>query len=70
MKNLLIYFLNCYGDIFFVDNISFIVNEGEMMGLVGEFGCGKLIMVFFIMGLLLKIVKIMGEIFFIDCSGK
>ena len=41
VKNLSIRFPNRYGDIPLVDNISFTVNEGETMGLVGESGCGK-----------------------------
>ena len=41
VKNLSIRFPNRYGEIPLVDNISFTVNEGETMGLVGESGCGK-----------------------------
>ena len=54
VKNLSIRFPNRYGDIPLVDNISFTVNEGETMGLVGESGCGKSITAFSIMGLLPK----------------
>ena len=53
-----------------VDNISFTVNEGETMGLVGESGCGKSITAFSIMGLLPKTAKITGEVLFTDRSGK
>ena len=41
VKNLSIRFPNRYGEIPLVDNISFTVNEGETMGLVGESGCGN-----------------------------
>ena len=70
VKNLSIRFPNRYGDIPLVDNISFTVNEGETMGLVGESGCGKSITAFSIMGLLPKTAKITGEILFTDRSGK
>lgn len=70
VKNLSIRFPNRYGDIPLVDNISFTVNEGETMGLVGESGCGKSISAFSIMGLLPSTAKINGEILFTDRSGK
>ncbi|MGC7559135.1 dipeptide/oligopeptide/nickel ABC transporter permease/ATP-binding protein [Pasteurella sp. PK-2025] len=70
VKNLSIRFPNRYGEIPLVDNISFTVNEGETMGLVGESGCGKSITAFAIMGLLPKTAKISGEILFTDRSGK
>ncbi|MDH2997254.1 ABC transporter [Pasteurellaceae bacterium LFhippo2] len=70
VKNLSIRFPNRYGEIPLVDNISFTVNEGETMGLVGESGCGKSISAFSIMGLLPKTAQITGEILFTDRSGK
>ncbi|WP_373777343.1 dipeptide/oligopeptide/nickel ABC transporter permease/ATP-binding protein [Glaesserella sp.] len=70
VKNLSIRFPNRYGEIPLVDNISFTVNEGETMGLVGESGCGKSISAFSIMGLLPNTAKITGEILFTDRSGK
>ncbi|KMK51254.1 ABC transporter [[Actinobacillus] muris] len=70
VKNLSIRFPNRYGDIPLVDNISFTVNEGETMGLVGESGCGKSISAFSIMGLLPSTARISGEILFTDRSGK
>lgn len=69
VKNLSIRFPNRYGDIPLVDNISFTVNEGETMGLVGESGCGKSISAFSIMGLLPPTAKITGEILFTDRAG-
>ncbi|PJG85674.1 dipeptide/oligopeptide/nickel ABC transporter permease/ATP-binding protein [Conservatibacter flavescens] len=70
VKNLSIRFPNRYGEIPLVDNISFTVNEGETMGLVGESGCGKSITAFSIMGLLPKTAKITGEILFTDRRGQ
>lgn len=70
VKNLSIRFPNRYGEIPLVDNISFTVNEGETMGLVGESGCGKSITAFSIMGLLPKTARITGEILFTGRSGK
>ena len=58
---MLIRFPNRYGEIPLVDNISFTVNEGETMGLVGESGCGKSITAFSIMGLLPKTAKSLGK---------
>ena len=63
VKNLSIRFPNRYGEIPLVDNISFTVNEGETMGLVGESGCGKSITAFSIMGLLPKQQKSLGKCF-------
>ena len=57
-EKLIYSFPNRYGEIPLVDNISFTVNEGETMGLVGESGCGKSITAFSIMGLLPKTAKI------------
>lgn len=70
VKNLSIRFPNRYGNTPLVDNVSFTVNEGETMGLVGESGCGKSITAFSIMGLLPKTAKITGQILFTDRSGK
>ena len=70
VKNLSIRFPNRYGETALVDNISFTVNEGETMGLVGESGCGKSITAFSIMGLLPKTAKITGSITFCDRSGQ
>lgn len=70
VRNLSIYFPNRYGDIALVDNISFTVNEGETMGLVGESGCGKSITAFSVIGLLPKTAKITGKILFTDRYGK
>ena len=63
VKNLSIRFPNRYGEIPLVDNISFTVNEGETMGLVGESGCGKSIYSILYHGLVTKNSKITGKCF-------
>ncbi len=63
VKNLSIRFPNRYGDIPLVDNISFTVNEGETMGLVGESGCGKSITAFSIMAYCRKLRKSRAKFF-------
>ena len=41
VKNLKKYFPTSRGTVHAVDDVSFYINEGETMGLVGESGCGK-----------------------------
>ncbi len=41
VKNLKTYFHSEYGSVKAVDDVSFYVNEGETLGIVGESGCGK-----------------------------
>ena len=41
VKNLKKYFKNPGGTVYAVDDVSFTINEGETMGIVGESGCGK-----------------------------
>ncbi|MEO7539831.1 MAG: ABC transporter ATP-binding protein [Pyrinomonadaceae bacterium] len=43
-----------------VDGVSFAINEGELLGLVGESGCGKSITALSIMGLISRPGKIVG----------
>ncbi len=40
-KNLKKYFDTPYGKLHAVDNVSFTINDGETLGIVGESGCGK-----------------------------
>ena len=49
-----------HGEVNVVENINFVVREGQTMGLVGESGCGKSITSLSIMGLLDKKAKISG----------
>lgn len=41
VKELRTSFISSDGEIPAVDNISFAVNKGEILGIVGESGCGK-----------------------------
>ena len=41
VKNLKIHFFTRKGTVYAVDDISFTLQEGETLGLVGESGCGK-----------------------------
>ena len=41
VKNLKTYFLTRQGTVRAVDDVSFSINRGEIVGLVGESGCGK-----------------------------
>ena len=54
------------GQVAVADNISFIINPGEVVGIVGESGCGKSVTALSIMGLLPpKIASVAsGNIFF------
>ena len=64
VENLSISFPGAHGDVKIVDNVSFVVREGETMGLVGESGCGKSITSMAIMGLLPDTAKLEGSIKF------
>ena len=41
VKNLKKYFRNPGGTVYAVDDVSFSINQGETLGIVGESGCGK-----------------------------
>ena len=41
VEGLKIYYRTLYGDVKAVDNVSFFLEDGEIMGLAGESGCGK-----------------------------
>ncbi|MDR6939750.1 dipeptide/oligopeptide/nickel ABC transporter permease/ATP-binding protein [Arcanobacterium hippocoleae] len=63
VKNLCIKFPR-HGDVNVVDHVSYTVNKGETMGLVGESGCGKSITALTIMGLIDPAAEISGEILY------
>ena len=52
VKDLAVGFHTYRGDIHAVRGVSFSVNEGEIIGIVGESGCGKSVTSHAIMGLL------------------
>jgi len=66
VKNIKTVFNTHRGRIPVVDDISFTVNRGEILGVVGESGCGKSVTALSIMGLLpqKKASVISGSIFF------
>lgn len=63
VENLCIQFSR-HGNVNVVENINFVVREGQTMGLVGESGCGKSITSLAIMGLLDKKAKVSGKILY------
>ncbi|MFE7406901.1 dipeptide/oligopeptide/nickel ABC transporter permease/ATP-binding protein [Isoptericola sp. NPDC057559] len=64
VRHLSIRFPERHGDVAVVDDVSFAVRPGEVMGLVGESGCGKSITSLAIMGLLDPSAQISGEILY------
>jgi len=66
IKNLSVRFRTDEGDFYAVDDVSFHINKGEIVGLVGESGCGKSVTALSILRLIpfpLGIIE-EGEIFF------
>ena len=64
------YFHTEYGVVKAVDGVSFIVNTGQTIGLVGESGCGKSVTSLAIMGLIRPPGKIAGGEIFYYQEGK
>ncbi|MBU9714365.1 ABC transporter ATP-binding protein [Evansella tamaricis] len=71
VNHLKTHFFTDRGEIPAVDDVSFYINEGEVLGIVGESGCGKSVTSLSVMGLVPnppgKIVG--GEILFRQLSG-
>lgn len=67
VRDLKTYFHTEDGVVKAVDGIDFYVNRGEILGLVGESGCGKTVTSLSVIGLIAKPGKIeSGEVFFED----
>ena len=58
VENLKTYFKTEYGLVKAVDGVSFNVNQGEIIGLVGESGCGKSVSILSVM----QLIQTPGEI--------
>lgn len=64
VKNLKVEFQTKAGIVRVAEDISFEINEGETLCLVGESGCGKSVVAMSIMGLLPENAKLSGEIWY------
>ncbi|MGW4730619.1 dipeptide/oligopeptide/nickel ABC transporter permease/ATP-binding protein [Streptomyces shenzhenensis] len=64
VENLAIGFADRHGGVDVVDGISFEVRPGEVLGLVGESGCGKSLTALAVMGLLPRGARVAGQIRF------
>ncbi|MGW0609879.1 dipeptide/oligopeptide/nickel ABC transporter permease/ATP-binding protein [Streptomyces sp. NPDC002788] len=64
VENLAIGFDRRHGGVDIVDGISFEVRPGEVLGLVGESGCGKSLTALAIMGLQPKEARVRGQVRF------
>lgn len=65
-ENFSLTFKTLYGEIKALRNISFSINNDEIVALVGETGCGKTMTGLSIVGLLPENAKTSGKIFFKD----
>ncbi|MFF4521453.1 dipeptide/oligopeptide/nickel ABC transporter permease/ATP-binding protein [Streptomyces bluensis] len=64
VENLAIGFAQRHGGVDIVDGISFDVHPGEVVGLVGESGCGKSLTALAVMGLEPKGARVRGQVRF------
>ncbi|MFK0018314.1 dipeptide/oligopeptide/nickel ABC transporter permease/ATP-binding protein [Streptomyces sp. NPDC090798] len=64
VENLAIGFDNRHGGVDIVDGIGFDVHPGEVLGLVGESGCGKSLTALAVMGLEPKGARVRGQVRF------
>lgn len=64
VTNLAVGFENRHDGVDIVDGISFSVRPGEVLGLVGESGCGKSLTALTVMGLQPREARVRGEIHF------
>ena len=64
VQNLNVTFDTPEGDVIAVNNLSFELNQGEILAIVGESGCGKSQTAFSILGLISKNGKAEGKIIF------
>ncbi|MEV6961465.1 dipeptide/oligopeptide/nickel ABC transporter permease/ATP-binding protein [Streptomyces sp. NPDC051207] len=64
VENLAIGFDRRHGGVDIVDGVSFEVHPGEVLGLVGESGCGKSLTALAVMGLLPRDARVRGRVRF------
>ena len=60
VRNLKVEFNTDQGSVYAVRDVSFHVKEGEILGIVGETGCGKSVSMFAVLGLLAETGRITG----------
>jgi peptide/nickel transport system ATP-binding protein len=60
VKDVTVHFRTKKGDVQALDNVSFTLEKGEALGLVGESGCGKTTMALAIMRLLAENAQVLG----------
>ena len=64
IKNLTVQFPAGSGYVHAVNGVNLSIRKGEVLGIVGESGCGKSVSLFSILGLLPPQAKVQGEIWF------
>ena len=62
VEDLSIHIRHAYGNTPVVSGVSFAVQEGENLGIVGESGCGKTLTGLSVIGLLPRLVEATGSI--------